>query len=298
MKRFCLSLRAWVNLAAALLWVAGSVVARAQDIEPRAYSNAPIGVNFLGAGYAQAQSDRYRTSSEILGYSHVFELAGQSARFDVVLPYADLTGSVPVKGQSIGRATDGLTDPLVRLSVNLYGAPALSLKDFADYKQDLIIGTSLTAAIPWGQYDNSQLMNLGANRWFLMPAIGASQAIGQWRLELSQAVTVFADNKDFFGGNTRSQDPVYSTEGHVIYSFKSGVWVSGDATYLTGGRSAINGQWNNDFQENWRFGATLAIPINKNNSIKMYASRGLYARTGNGYDLIGIGWQYRWGGGL
>ena len=147
MKRFCLSLRAWVNLAAALLWVAGSVVARAQDIEPRAYSNAPIGVNFLGAGYAQAQSDRYRTSSEILGYAHVFELAGQSARFDVVLPYADLTGSVPVKGQSIGRATDGLTDPLVRLSVNLYGAPALSLKDFADYKQDLIIGTSLTAAI-------------------------------------------------------------------------------------------------------------------------------------------------------
>ena len=41
MKRFCLSLRAWVNLAAALLWVAGSVVARAQDIEPRAYASDP-----------------------------------------------------------------------------------------------------------------------------------------------------------------------------------------------------------------------------------------------------------------
>jgi len=26
--------------------------ARAQDIEPRAYSNAPVGVNFLIAGYA------------------------------------------------------------------------------------------------------------------------------------------------------------------------------------------------------------------------------------------------------
>ena len=42
-------------------------VSLAQDIEPRAYSNAPIGINFLGAGYAEAQSSRYRTGSEIVG---------------------------------------------------------------------------------------------------------------------------------------------------------------------------------------------------------------------------------------
>ncbi len=298
MKRFVPTLRIPGKLVCLFVLAAGVCTAHAQDIEPRAYSNAPIGVNFLGVGYAQAQSDRYRTASEILGYSRVFEVAGQSARFDAVVPYADLAGTVPFRGQSIGRATDGLTDPLVRLSVNLYGAPALSLQEFADYKQDLIIGASLTASIPWGQYDNKQLMNLGANRWFLMPAIGVSQAIGPWKLELAQAVTVYSDNKEFFGNNTRSQDPVYSTQGHVIYAFNSGVWVSADATYLTGGRSAINGQWNDDFQENWRFGATLALPINRNHSVKLYASRGLFSRTGNGYDLLGLAWQYRWGGGL
>ena len=269
-----------------------------QDIEPRAYSNAPIGINFLGAGYAQAQSKNYRTGSEIVGYSHIFALAGQSARIDVVVPYAQLTGTAPVASQSVTRATEGLTDPLVRLSVNLYGAPALSLEEFASYHQDLIIGASLMASVPWGNYDSKQLVNIGANRWFVQPAIGASQAIGPWKLELATAVTLFTENKDFFGGNTRSQDPLYSTEGHVIYGFRNGAWLSIDATYLTGGQSSINGQLNNDLQENWRIGATLAIPVNRNNSIKLYASQGVFSRTGNGYDLFGIAWQYRWGAGL
>jgi len=30
---------------------------------------------------------------------------------------------------------------------------------------------------------------------------------------------------------------------------------------------------------------------------KFYASSGVSARTGNNYDLVGVAWQYRWGGG-
>ena len=43
----------WRLVLLTLLLVAAT--ARAQDIEPRAYSNAPIGVNFLGVGYAFTQ---------------------------------------------------------------------------------------------------------------------------------------------------------------------------------------------------------------------------------------------------
>jgi hypothetical protein len=42
----------------------------------------------------------------------------------------------------------------------------------------------------------------------------------------------------------------------------------------------------------------LALPVDRENSIKFYASSGVSARTGNNYDLIGIAWQYRWGGGI
>jgi hypothetical protein len=87
-------------------------------------------------------------------------------------------------------------------------------------------------------------------------------------------------------------------QGHAIYTFPSGIWASVDATYFAGGRTTLNGTLNSDLQQNWRVGATLALPVDVYNSIKLYASRGVSARTGNNYDLLGIAWQYRWGGGL
>jgi hypothetical protein len=184
------------------------------------------------------------------------------------------------------------------VSVNLYGAPALTLKEFANYEQDLIVGASLRVTAPLGQYDSTKLVNIGTNRWSFKPEVGVSKALGPWTLEATAAATLYTDNKDFFGGNTRSQDPLYSLEGHVIHSFHSGIWGSLDATYFTGGRTTLNGTRNNDLQQNWRLGGTLAIPVNVYNSIKLYASSGVSARTGNNFDLAGIAWQYRWGGGL
>ena len=55
---------------------------------------------------------------------------------------------------------------------------------------------------------------------------------------------------------------------------------------------------NNDLQRNWRFGATLAVPIDRQFSVKLYASSGVSARTGNNFDLIGAALQYRWGAGF
>ena len=45
-------------------------------------------------------------------------------------------------------------------------------------------------------------------------------------------------------------------------------------------------------------GATFGVPVNRNNSVKLYANTGVSTRTGSDYNLIGIAWQYRWGGGL
>jgi hypothetical protein len=74
--------------------------------------------------------------------------------------------------------------------------------------------------------------------------------------------------------------------------------LSAGASYFAGGRTTVNGVLANDLQQNWRFGATWALPVDRNNSVKLYASSGVAARTGNDYDLVGVAWQYRWGGGL
>jgi len=284
--------------------------AGAQDIEPRAYSNAPVGVNFLIAGYAQtrgglsfdsalpASNPDLTTSSAVVAYVRVLDIAGKSAKFDVVAPVTDLSGSVEFDGEQLRRDISGLADPKFRLSVNFLGAPALSLKEFAGFEQDLIVGASLQVSAPAGQYDGSRIVNLGTNRWSFKPELGVSKALGRLTLEGTAAVTLFTDNDDFYQGKSRSQDPLYSLQAHVIYSFRSGVWGALDANYFAGGRTTVDDELRNDLQQNWRVGATLAFPVNVRNSVKLYGSSGVSARTGNSFDLLGIAWQYRWGGGL
>jgi hypothetical protein len=287
-----------------------ATAAHAQDIEPRAYSNAPVGVNFLILGTAMTRGAlsfdasvpltdaSFRTSNLILAYARVIDIAGMSGKFDLVAPYSHLAGTADFAGQPVERNITGFSNPAARLSINLYGAPALSLPEFQGYRQDLIVGASFRVFAPWSQYDPTRLANIGTNRWAFKPELGFSKVLDRWTLEGQAAATFFTDNTEFFGGKTRSQKPLYSAQGHVIYSFVSGIWASMDATYFTGGRTTVDGTPKDDEQRNWRVGGTLAFPIDRRNSIKLYGSSGVAARTGNNFDLLGLAWQHRWGAGL
>ena len=284
--------------------------ADAQELEPRAYTNTPVGLNFLIAGYAYSSGGvatdpalpikdaHLHIHSAILAYARSLNVLGTSGKVDVVLPYAWLSGSAEVVGQPREREVSGLADPRLRFSVNLYGAPALSVEEFTSYKQDLIVGASLQVGIPLGQYDSEKLVNLGTNRWSVKPELGISKAWGRLTIEASGGITFYTTNDDFFGGKSRAQEPLYSLQGHLSYNFSPGMWVGLDGTYYTGGRTTTDGVQDNNFQGNTRVGVTFALPVNRYNSIKLYASTGVSTRTGGNFDTLGIAWQYRWGGGF
>ena len=290
--------------------VAGAATVHAQSIEPRSYSNAPVGLNFLIGGIAYTHGGiafdsslpltdpNLATKSAVLGYARAIDLWGRSGKFDVVVPYTSLSGSALYLGDPIERQVNGLADPTFRVSMSFYGAPALAPSEFRSYEQDLIVGGSFQVLVPVGQYDSTRLVNIGTHRWYFKPEIGVSKAVGPWTLEGAAAVTLFTTNSEFFNGNRREQDPLYSFRTHLIYNFPRGVWGSADATYFAGGRTTLNGTLKADLQQNWRLGATLAFPIDARSSAKLYASRGVAARTGNSYDLLGAAWQYRWGAGM
>ena len=148
----------------------------------------------------------------------------------------------------------GLGDPRFRFSFNLFGAPALSAKDFANYQQDLIVGVSFQASAPLGQYDNSKLLNLGNNRWSFKPELGISKAWGPWTFEVAPSVTFFSDNTDFLGGNRFAQAPIYAVQAHLLYTFQSGVWMALDGIYFAGGHTTLNGVRSDNEQRNTRAG--------------------------------------------
>src|SRR4249919_782470 len=128
----------WMFATVAL---SGTTVARAQDAEPRSYSNTPIGLNFLIAGAIYSQGKlafdpdlsvadaKFHSSTGLLAYVRSFDFAGQSAKFDMIVPASSFAAWGVVDGQPRVREMAGLGDPRFRVSVNLMGAPALSVKD-------------------------------------------------------------------------------------------------------------------------------------------------------------------------
>ena len=300
----------YVIVIAALALIMTTRVIHAQTLEPRAYSNAPVGMNFLLVGYQKTKGALLFDSAipitdanvdidmGLLGYVHTLDVAGKTAKIGALLPYASLSATGNVNNIFRSQEIDGAADPSFYFSMNFYGAPALSLKEFKDYRQDTIIGFTFTITAPLGAYESDQLINLGTNRWTLQPGLGISQALGNWTLEASAAAAFYTDNNDFDNGKTREQDAIYSTQLHVTYSFPRNIWLAISATYYAGGRTTIEDISNNDLQQNWRTGFTLALPVNRYHSIKLFGSSGVSTRTGNNYDALGIAWQYRWGGGL
>lgn len=297
-----------VPVVLALVFMA--VAATAGEIEPRAYGNAPVGVNFLLAGYARSEGGLSTAASSplqdaelsidtgLLAYARTLEVLGKPGKFDVILALSDLSGTAMVAGQPRERNISGLNDPRFRYSVIFHGAPVLSVAEFAGYQQDLLIGASIQVSAPLGQYDPNKLVNLGTNRWFVKPDLGISKAWGEFTLELSTGVIFFSANDDYFGGKRLEQDPVSTSQIHATYNFGRGLWAAVSGTYDYGGRTTIDGVESADLQSNSRFGATIGLPVNRNNSLKLYASTGVSTRTGSDYDLIGAVWQYRWGSGL
>jgi len=282
----------------------------AQELEPRAYNNVPVGMNFLVAGYQKSKGGLLFDPAipitdadldidmAIVGYVRTLDVAGKSGKVGVLLPYASLSGDGYLDGSYVTREQTGLADPKFYFTYNFYGAPALSIEDFGSYQQDLVIGVAFKLTAPLGVYQQDKLVNIGTNRWSFTPEIGISQAIGKWKLEAATAVALYTDKTKFDTDKTRTQDPVYSVQFHVIYSFPRNIWASIGATYYTGGRSSVDGVFNNDLQQNWRTGFTVALPIDRKHSIKILGSSGVSTRTGTDYDTLGIFWQYRWGRGF
>src|SRR4029453_15992847 len=147
----------------------------AQDLEPRAYSNSPIGLNFVIAGYGYASGTVLtdpslpleNVSNEshfgVLGFATTFGAFGQSGQFGLIVPYASLAAKGLVFGMPHARYITGFAAPAFRFLMNFVGAPALTAAEFKDYRQDFIFGMSLRLTSPPRQYHEEKLANIETN---------------------------------------------------------------------------------------------------------------------------------------
>jgi hypothetical protein len=282
----------------------------AQELEPRAYTNIPVGLNFVVAGYSYStggvlfdpsiplENAKIKTHGALLAYARSVKIGRMSGKVDIIIPYAWLSGTADFMGEQASREVTGLADPRLRMSMIFVGGPALTLSEFKDYKQNLVVGASLQVYLPIGQYDPEKLVNLGTNRVTFKPEIGISKTIKKLMLELAVAGQFYTVNNNYYHGKTMSQDPIGSIQGHVNYNFRHGIWAALDGTFYWGGKTTIDGVEGDNLQQNTRLGFTFALPLNIRHSLKLNLSTGASTRTGTDFDAVTLVWQYRWGKGL
>ncbi len=298
--------RGVVIVSAAFLASLAVIPASAQELVPAAYTPAPYGVNvvtvttsfndgdisFDPSGPIEDGSGRIGTSS--VGYARTFNFAGRSANIGFIVPYVlgDLQGLV--NGVPASAERSGFGDIGFRGAVNLYGGPAMSPKEFSAYLPKTLVGVTVSASAPTGQYDPSKLINIGTNRWAVKAELGFVQVIGEWAIDAYVGANLFTDNTEFLGDNTLSRDPIYSTQAHLRYRFNPKIWGAFDVNYWRGGQTTVDGVDNDDEQSNSRVGLTFSIKLSPRQNLRVAVSTGAVTRIGGDFHSIGASYSYSW----
>ena len=285
-----------------------STVISAQELTPRAYWPAPKGTNLLAVGYQYSTGDvltdpslpitgvESDISTGQISYQDTLNLFGRTGGLQFNLPYTRASAAGFAEGQFRSRRVSGMGDMSVRLAINLAGAPTMDAAGFQALRAQprTIVGASVVLQVPTGEYEEDKLVNVGTNRWALKPAVGVIWPLyPKWLLELELGVWFFGDNDEFLGV-TREQDPIVSTQFHLIKRIRPGFWASLDANYYAGGRTTVDQTERADLQRNSRLGATVVLPFKRRHAIKVTYSTGVATESGGDFAIATLSYLFAW----
>jgi hypothetical protein len=250
----------------------------AQDLEPRRWTPLPAGTNIVAVAYAHTSGDvnfnpvleiedtNVKRDTLILNYTRFFTLGDKLTRLDATVPLHNAKWDGLLRGEPATAEREGMGDPRFRLSVNLLGAPTAGSK--VSKPNNTVVGAAIAVSVPWGQYYENKLLNLGSNRYTIRPQIGVVHTRGPWSYELTGSIFYFTDNNDFYNNSKLEQDPFYAAQAHIIRIFKPGVWGSLSAGYGKGGTSKVNSLSLNDKREGLISALSFGIPITRDQGLK------------------------------
>ena len=99
----------------------------------------------------------------------------------------------------------------------------------------------------------------------------------------------------FFNGNRLEQDSLYTSQIHLVYTFRPGLWAAASAGYGYGGESTVNGVEKNDRRENLAWAISFGYPITRQLGVKVvYLASRTKESVGQDTDSIGVGFAIFW----
>jgi hypothetical protein len=280
-----------------------------QDLEPRRWTEIPVGKQVVGAGYAfsfgdvffdpilQVEEATIEVNTLVASYVLPIRIGKKLGRLDATIPFSlehweGLLSEVPTR---LNRT--GFYDPRIRFSVNIIGATAEESRKLGEYIMEnpvrTTVGLSIAVTLPFGQYFDDKLINLGQNRFVFRPQAGMIHTWNKWSFELTTSTLFITNNNDFYGGKKKEQAPIFAVQSHLIKRFKPGYWASFSVGFGSGGKSTIDGESMDDRRVNLLGAISLGVPLSLSQGTKIaYIRSEALEDVGSDVNSFVLGWSY------
>jgi hypothetical protein len=207
----------------------------------------------------------------IAGYTRMFSLFDRGAMAALIVPMGHIAGEATGPGGArFYQAANGFGDPMLEFDMNVIGPRAQkNLADVVRYEPGFSLDVLADFAFPIGQYNSSQALNLGQNRWYGRLGVPIVWQLGPWvpgertTIEALPAMWWFTNNTNYMNGSTLSTDLLFQIDAHVTRDLTSSLWASLDVLWYYGGATAIDGI-KGDKLNNVGIGATAGYQITQN----------------------------------
>ena len=228
--------------------------------------------NPMDPAYVVSPNSSVDANILVAGYAKMLPLFDRTLTLAVTEPMGRISGTTGIGGENFSQEANGFGDPMAEVGINLIGPKAIrTIPDLLRYEPKLSLDVIVDVAFPIGNYNDTQSLNLGQNRWYGRVGAPIVWQIGPWvpgrrtTLEGQPSVWAFTDNNNYVG-QTLSTDPMFELEAHLTRDFTDKFWGSLDTTWFTGGKSTINGVSGSSLN-NLGVGFTLGYQITDNLSL-------------------------------
>ncbi|WP_027015724.1 transporter [Comamonas composti] len=255
--------------------------ARAVDIDAGDYTALPAGTTLGMVYYQHATRDklyadgekvavRPRLSSDIgiVRGVHFMRLGDYVIDPQFLLPFGRLSASRDIAALGSNSGVGDLT-----LAATLW------LTEPGDKEH---LGITPFIWLPTGQYERSNSLNLGENRWKAALQVGWIKPLGsRLTMDLAADVTVFGKNDDFGpGGATLKQKPQFQFQGLWRYHLSDASDLRLGLSYLNGGETRVNGQDQSDRQAATKISLGTGVFVTPKTQLVATVGRDLHVRQG------------------
>lgn len=274
-------------LGAALLAIASLPVGAAQNdlMLPTDYVSLPNGaMNVAAYAAQQTLSGPWKEGSlqrpgEISTNLVAFRASrhfsvGDQGKYTIA-PVAIITASESDANASLatvtGRHASGIGD--LRLGTAFWF--------HSDHANREYVMAALLVSLPTGQYNPTQLLNIGENRRKTTLSFGLMQALGQrWVMDLAPEVAFYGDNTQYRSTRRLSQDTSYAVTGTLRYRATPDWHVYSSAQINRGGATEVNARASTGAPDNTRLAIGTLLFTGTGSQVQLRYARDVQTQNG------------------